>query len=898
MGTRRSYVGHLWRLIVGSLILVGVACRQPARAGANNPHIGVIESYESPADADALGIGWTRVRFNWARMQPNTAQEWITPVSAAQLATELAAGRQVIGLLIDIPAWARDERELPRGLWLPHDDPNNTWAAFVRQTVTHYAGQIDHWVIWNEPDIWDFDTPGHTWEGSEADFAQLMRVAYHVIHSINPDSVIHLAAMTYFWDANFGRVQYLERLLAALDEDPAAAAHGYYFDFATAHLYFQPGQIYDIVHEWRAILAAHGLEDKPWWVIETNAPPHDDPTWPVASVTLSVYQVEQAAYIPQALALALAAGAERAAIYKLKDTPDDRAANPEPFGLVRLDGSRRPAFDTLQVATQQLQAVQSATRERWDAVGQIRLDQTQHTTRVIFSRLPAPQVAEVPATAPRATLISQTGEQQTLRPQDGIYRVELPPAVCSQPIGDYCMIGGPVFYLVQAADPTSPATVALTETLQPNPLVVVQQQTTQSPFSLTTNTATVRFPEEVTFQAAWESDQPVISAELIYTVGQTACVAASVHLLAPIAGQQATWTWEMIRSGNPPPGVTIQWRWLLTTADGQTHTTPETSITLADNRFDWRTVATDRLRLHWYAGDEVGPTLLAAAEEALRRLEEEMGIQLQNEVQLYIYGTFEDMRAAVLYIQDWAGGVAFHEYDTILIGVPPAQVAPYGVRTVAHELAHLVVAAFGRSCIGGSRPTWLNEGLAMLAEGEPDSRTQTDLEEALAENSFTPLRSLNGAFPAHNSDASLAYSQSYSVTRYLLETYGQAALQELLLTLAAGEGYDDALFQVYGFNTDELETRWRAAIGAAPRAIPPTPTPVLPQAIPTAPLVAPAAAMPTPTHLSVPTAPSETPSGTPEVCGVGLAPLAFVVWRRRRRRLPVKGQHEQVPHGS
>ncbi len=480
IGTWQQYLGKVWRLaLVGGLILIGVACRQPARAGANNPQLGVIESYESPADADALGVGWTRVRFNWARMQPNNAQEWAPPMTEGQLAAEIAAGRQVVGLLIDIPQWARDERELPRGLWLPHDDPDNTWAVFVRQTVTYYSAQIDHWVIWNEPDIWDFDTPGHTWEGSEADFAQLMRVAYHVIRDVNPQSVIHLAAMTYFWDANFGRVQYLERLLTVLDQDPEAAAHGYYFDIATAHLYFQPGQIYDILDIWQAILATHGLEEKPWWLMETNAPPHDDPAWPAASVTLSVYQVEQAAYIPQALALALAAGAERMAIYKLKDTVSDREANPEPFGLVRLDGSRRPAFDAFQVAIQQMREVWGAERERWDGVGQIRLDQPQQSTTVLFARLPAPQVAEVLATAPRATIVSQTGEQQTIRPEVGVYRVELPPAVCSQSIGDYCMIGGAVFYLVQAAERTPPAAPGPADN-PPTPTLTVAPDTVTS----------------------------------------------------------------------------------------------------------------------------------------------------------------------------------------------------------------------------------------------------------------------------------------------------------------------------------------------------------------------------------------------------------------------------------
>ena len=66
--------------------------------------------------------------------------------------------------------------------------------------------------------------------------------------------------------------------MTELESDPEAAANGY-FDNATAHLYFQPNLIYDIITEFRQIMAAHGL-DKPIWLVETNAPPVDDPTGP------------------------------------------------------------------------------------------------------------------------------------------------------------------------------------------------------------------------------------------------------------------------------------------------------------------------------------------------------------------------------------------------------------------------------------------------------------------------------------------------------------------------------------------------------------------------------------------------------------------------------------------
>lgn len=365
----------------------------------------------------------------------------------------------VAGLLIGIPEWARDERGLPAGLWLPHDDAGNTWAAFVREAVSRYDGRIHHWIIWNEPDITDTEAPGHTWDGDIEDFFQLQRIAYLAAKEVNPEVTIHLAAFTHFWDPD-----YFDRFLDVVTADPNAMANDYYFDVATAHLYFQPNSIYDIIRKFYAALGRHGIL-KPIWLVETNAPPIDDPTWPVPNWTLKVTQNEQAAFIPQALASALAAGAQRIAIYKLKDTPDDRQANPEPFGLVRMDGSRRPAFNTYSVAIRYLAGVTTVARERWDEVGQIRIDQNGQSTTVLFARLPAPQQAQIPATADSAILVDMWGTQQTIRAENGLFTLDLPAALCTQPIGDYCMIGGTTYYLVQATGDSLPAATPNLDTI-------------------------------------------------------------------------------------------------------------------------------------------------------------------------------------------------------------------------------------------------------------------------------------------------------------------------------------------------------------------------------------------------------------------------------------------------
>lgn len=455
---------------------------------------GVIESYQAPDQASDLNISWTRMQFHWGELQPNNADEWETACTEPdectvydQIDAEIRAKREVTGLLIGIPDWARDENDLPQGLWLPHDDPDNLWANFVRETVTRYDGRITHWTIWNEPDIDDTEL-AHTWDGDVDDFAQLQRVAYLVAKEANPNAIIHLPAFTYWADFNAGREQYMARLLDSIMADPEAADHDYYFDVATAHIYFQPNQIYDLLQLFQQIMDDRGM-DKPIWLTETNAPPFDDQYWRVENPTLTVGIDEQANFIPQMLASAMAAGAERIAIFKLQDTESDKLANPEPFGLLRRDGSRRPAFYAYRTASTLLANGETTTRERWDSVGQIRIDQPslEQSTTVLFSRLPTTQTANIPATTDRAYLRDLTGTRadNDIIAHEGFFTVELPPSTCYQPIGDYCMIGSPTFYLIQYRDPALPAT-APTATPTAVPTATATALATETP--LPTNT--------------------------------------------------------------------------------------------------------------------------------------------------------------------------------------------------------------------------------------------------------------------------------------------------------------------------------------------------------------------------------------------------------------------------
>jgi hypothetical protein len=140
-----------------------------------------------------------------------------------------------------------------------------------------------------------------------------------------------------------------------------------------------------------------------------------------------------------------------------------------------------------------------------------------------------------------------------------------------------------------------------------------------------------------------------------------------------------------------------------------------------------------------------------------------------------------------------------------------------------HELTHVLVGHLTFSCLGDV-PTWLNEGLAVYSEGGLDSFSQQQLEDAIKNDTLLTIRSLSGGFSEVADKAYLSYSESYSIVKFLIETYGQDKMTSLLVALRDGLTIDEALTKTYGFNIDGLEDGWRKAIGAQPRPVDAQPT--------------------------------------------------------------------------
>jgi hypothetical protein len=180
------------------------------------------------------------------------------------------------------------------------------------------------------------------------------------------------------------------------------------------------------------------------------------------------------------------------------------------------------------------------------------------------------------------------------------------------------------------------------------------------------------------------------------------------------------------------------------------------------------------------------------------------------------------LRDAVVYTQEWTGGLAFPSYDTILLGVN-RQSLEWGKGAITHELCHMVVHQVTFNCVADI-PTWLDEGLATYIERDPQHE---EFDEALAADTLFSLQTLASGFPTDSRRANLAYQQSHQVVRYLIETYGGDKMSALLEVFQEGTTVDRALEQVYGLDVAGLDNEWRASLGLAPREIAATPTPTL-----------------------------------------------------------------------
>ena len=338
----------------------------------------------------------------------------------------------------------------------------------------------------------------------------------------------------------------------------------------------------------------------------------------------------------------------------------------------------------------------------------------------------------------------------------------------------------------------------------------------QEGISLVDSTAEIYFPSALVFKIKAQSQSDITKLRLHYQVDKMNYAQVTSEAwpdFTPSPKVETEWTWDM-RKANLPTGATVKYWWTIEDETGDRLITPHETICFDDLRYPWQRLTKGQLSLFWYKGDQsFAEELMAACQEALDRLYRDTGVYPEKSINMFIYASTQDLRSAMIFPQEWTGGVAFTEYGLIAIGVPPNEL-DWGKRALAHELGHMVTHQITFSPYGANLPTWLDEGLAMHAEGKADPYLQSVLEKAISQQKLISVRSLSSPFSAIPEEAYISYAESRSLVEFLIQYYGKDKMLRLLDLLKEGNSCDEAMTEVYGFDQDGLDTLWQEYINS------------------------------------------------------------------------------------
>jgi len=319
----------------------------------------------------------------------------------------------------------------------------------------------------------------------------------------------------------------------------------------------------------------------------------------------------------------------------------------------------------------------------------------------------------------------------------------------------------------------------------------------------------VDFGRSVLFRLVAAADREPASVWLVYRLeGERALNRAR----AQFSGQgkiSGNWLWEL-EPGLIRPGATIYYRWVVKDLDGNETESAENSLQYIDSRFEWQVIEEGLLRVYYYRNKDLAAAVLAEGAAALGRFREVIGVEAGQPISVYVYASERDMASAIpsrsqaFDARTVTLGMAMGGDTLVLLGKGREVLG-----TVAHELSHAVVHQATDNPFT-ELPRWLDEGLAMYAEGELPRDNANALSKAIQSGNLLTLRSMT-SYPGDSRLVDLFYGQAYSLVAYMIETYGPDAMKSLLALIGEGVAPEEALMQAYGLTLDDLEREWLAS---------------------------------------------------------------------------------------
>lgn len=306
------------------------------------------------ADIRAVGVGWLRLDVAWERVQPGgeTTYNW----SAYDRVIAAAGMHQLkmVATLAGAPVWARGDCS---GGGCPPANPA-TFAVFAARAAARYQPMgLQVWEVWSEPNT------ARAWmpKPDAAAYTRLLQAVYPAIRQANPQAIVLSGGLSPVAndDENVAEIDYLPQLYAAGAKGyfDAVSAHPYTYPFIPSHNSQQGwSRLAFTANNLRQTMITNGDNAKKIWLTEFGAPT----AGAGAAATMENHRTHDATFVDEELQAQIISKA--AELYRGYDWVGpliwSAYADPAPprlqtgrnYGLVREDGTKKPAYAAFQKA--------------------------------------------------------------------------------------------------------------------------------------------------------------------------------------------------------------------------------------------------------------------------------------------------------------------------------------------------------------------------------------------------------------------------------------------------------------------------------------------------------------------------------------------------------------------
>lgn len=301
----------------------------------------------------ALGVKWVRVDFDWSAIQPDNSKtfDW------SQYDTIVAAAQQrhlyVLGILTYTPSWARSSTCTSGATQCAPANPAQ-FATFAKAVSARYSSHgMHYWEIWNEPNNPSFWQP----KADPAAYTQLLKQTYIALRQQDPNAYIITAGLSPqdTTSTSYSPIDFLTAVYSNGGKN--------YFDAVGDHPYTFPlSPTSTVDHAWnqmasptaslRQVMITNGDQAKKIWITEFGAPTGGPgPVSTISNPNLNAHPYVVDEGLQQKImqdALTLYKSYDWTGPffwYSYKDAGNTPDTNENFFGLLRYDGSEKPAYD-------------------------------------------------------------------------------------------------------------------------------------------------------------------------------------------------------------------------------------------------------------------------------------------------------------------------------------------------------------------------------------------------------------------------------------------------------------------------------------------------------------------------------------------------------------------------